>query len=950
MHNRLILFFLLLAGIPAGAQQFSMVHYDTKDGLPSETVYEITQDARGFIWFGTENGLCRFDGKNFRTYTTHDGLPDNSILKVHGDKTGRVYLNPFTHSVYYYQSDSFFRVPIPERYQLDLASLSQIVSQENRLILFGANESYELRNGKIISFHDEYGLVARNVNVGRVYDSLVILAVKDTIFYLHDNGRLTAIPYPVDSKTHKLFDDRGQVIDLGIPKRTISTPGGYLNRSLRYLLLDSSTVYFFSTQTGQSLFHIRIEKFSSAFVDNESNLWISTLGNGVYRIPSLHYRHFAFDGRTEVFSLLSNNTEIWAGTDFSQIFILNAINQDQAPGLLSLSSFLSKSRNPNSVATHRNRIMAMHSRGDECYIGTDAFLLKLRGTQPPVFRSLFPIKDLDLLGDRLLVCTSYDALLMKAGDMKVTDTLIHQRTTCGAFWNGYFYLGTIGGLIRVSLPGKKVERLYETFLPFRSRIVALRRGFSNDLWVATSGAGLVHITPDNRYEVITEKQGLTSDICTSLFIEDNNQVWLGTNKGLNKIRQRQDTVDVSRFTVGNGLGADFISSVLVTDSTVYAGTPVGLTRFQKDHTTEPSICVLQILGVQQNGRQLPVDTVFSFPHDVLNVQINFTAISFKSAGDITYSYRMIGLDNTWSQTNSNYVNFPTLGPGDYTFELKATNRFGVESGTQRLLISVRPAWWQTWWFRVFALATTALLILLVYQYNIRNIKRKEEIRREMENRFAALEQRALQAQMNPHFIFNALNSIQTYILNLDAEGANNYLTRFASLIRQTLENSLQPLISLSSEIQYLETYLHLEKLRFGDQFRYRIDLDTTIEPGQVMLPAMLLQPYVENAIRHGVQHRGDNQGLITIHVRQPDPGVVEYSISDNGVGRKRSAELKSQRHIEYHSRGIAINEKRIAAINNQYNSHITVSFEDLTDTAGTVLGTRVVVAIPTLNK
>jgi LytS/YehU family sensor histidine kinase len=243
-----------------------------------------------------------------------------------------------------------------------------------------------------------------------------------------------------------------------------------------------------------------------------------------------------------------------------------------------------------------------------------------------------------------------------------------------------------------------------------------------------------------------------------------------------------------------------------------------------------------------------------------------------------------------------------------------------------------------------------LVILLIYRYNIRSIKKKEEVKREFEARFAALEQKALQAQMNPHFIFNALNSIQTFILNLDAEGANNYLTNFASLIRQTLENSMQPLISLTSELKYLEIYLGLEKLRFRNKFEYTIHVDETIDQNNTLLPGMLLQPYIENSIRHGIQHRSDNKGLISLAVSRSADHSVIYMITDNGIGRKKAEELKSLKHIEYRSRGISINEKRIAAINSQFKSNIHVTITDITDESGTVTGTSVIIHIPYLHK
>lgn len=203
--------------------------------------------------------------------------------------------------------------------------------------------------------------------------------------------------------------------------------------------------------------------------------------------------------------------------------------------------------------------------------------------------------------------------------------------------------------------------------------------------------------------------------------------------------------------------------------------------------------------------------------------------------------------------------------------------------------------------------------------------------------------------MNPHFIFNSLNSIQSFILDLDVEGANKYLATFASLIRQTLDNSSSPLISLSSELKYLDTYLQLEKLRFKDKFNYTIQTGEDINQQATLIPGMLIQPYVENSLRHGIQHRKDNQGIISIEVTGTTGGII-YTIKDNGVGRRKSEELKSRKHIEYQSKGTAISLKRINAINNQFGTNIRLNIADISGTNGTVEGTIVILFIPYLNK
>lgn len=942
----LIYGWIMLLRCPMWAQSYSMVHYDTKDGLPSATVYDISQDKNGFMWFATENGLSRFDGKNFRTYTTKDGLPDNSILKVHGDNTGRVYFAPFTHGLYYFQNDSFVKVQIPEKYKVDLSVINVFMNKKDKIVFSGIARTYLLGNDRLTSIDEVYHNSFGPLYIKMVYDTLVIAGSEDSLFIIYDSGKIDRIKSSLAESSNITFDEKGIIHHFNVKYNL--TPGKYLSPALIYVPVGDS-LRFYSSATGELQHSIRINKPSGAFIDNENNLWLTTLGNGVYRIPSFTYRNLDFGGNNEIFSLVGFDHRLFAGTDFSKMFSIIFQNGKSEYDISNYSKFIDSSGNTVSHYTGRNRIYSLYHDKKNLYIGADAFLLIKPENRAPVYKGVYPVKDLDISGNKLLACTGRDALVLDAETFIVKDTLLTQRSTCGAIYHDNYYIGTFGGLIRIDPATKAITELYNSFAPLKGRIVAINRGVDDDLWIATSGSGLVHYKNDKIISVLKEEDGLTSNICTSIFIDDTI-VWLGTNNGLNRIETNSDKPNIVRLTTSNGLGADFIDAVFATDSMVYVGTEAGITYFHKNVLAEKSICILQVLGISENNVTLRKDSAYTFRHDALNIRVDFTAISFKSAGDIVYYYKLQGLDNDWNITSANSINFATLQPGNYTLFLKAKNKFGVESLTKSIAISVLPPWWKTWTFVILVAFVIILLLLFIYTYNVRNIRKKEKAKREIEARFAALEQSALQSQMNPHFIFNCLNSIQTFILNFDAEGANNYLTTFASLIRQTLDNSTQPLITVSTEIKYLETYLELEKLRFRNKFRYVIHIDDGIDQNNVLLPGMLLQPFVENSLRHGIQHRKDNNGLISIVItKQLDQGVL-YTIKDNGVGRKKAAELRSTRHIEYQSRGISISEKRVAAINNQYGTTIRINTEDITDEYGMVAGTSVSISIPPLHK
>jgi hypothetical protein len=191
------------------AQSYGSVHYDTKDGLPSATVYDISQDINGFIWFATENGLSRFDGKNFKTFTTKNGLPDNSILKVHGDNTGRVYFTPFTHSLYYLKNDSIYKFPMPDKYKEDLADVAMFGNSGSDLFFCGLLDTYRIRDNYISSLHDENKRLPAHIALHRTYDSLIIAGSSDSFYLISRSGNV--LTTPLDTMYNQMFDSAAHI-------------------------------------------------------------------------------------------------------------------------------------------------------------------------------------------------------------------------------------------------------------------------------------------------------------------------------------------------------------------------------------------------------------------------------------------------------------------------------------------------------------------------------------------------------------------------------------------------------------------------------------------------------------------------------------------------------------------------------------------------------------------
>ncbi|WP_169192777.1 two-component regulator propeller domain-containing protein [Chitinophaga sp. Ak27] len=330
---------------------------------------------------------------------------------------------------------------------------------------------------------------------------------------------------------------------------------------------------------------------------------------------------------------------------------------------------------------------------------------------------------------------------------------------------------------------------------------------------------------------------------------------------------------------------------------------------------------------------------------ILSHKQNFISIEFKSLQyhqeRIRYYYQLEGVDENWVLTDNILVaKYTNLPPGNYLFKVRAVNAAGTFSDhITTLRLFIKPAFWQTGWFQLVCLLLAASLVYLYFRLRISGIKREAKKREAIQQQIAQLEMKALRAQMNPHFIFNALNSIQTFMMKSETEQALSYLSRFAKLIRNVLDNSQLNNITVAQEVSVLENYMELEKLRFSDEFEYEIIIDPSLDANMVEVPTMVIQPFVENAIWHGLVHE-KGKGNLTITFKKVDDRVL-CTIEDNGVGREKAAAMKKANKPGHQSRGLQITRDRLSLYNSRFNVDASFDIEDLIDEEGKATGTRV---------
>lgn len=957
---------LLLLPLTTLCQELSYTHYDIKDGLAGSTVYCMTRDKEGFLWFGTETGLSRFDGTHFTNFTVRDGLPDNEILQLFTDSKGRVWMSPFRNAVcYYYKGKVYNQENDPHLAKLPLAGNVFFFAEdgEGNILMKELDRLHVLKtNGNvqtIFKMHDrplEGATIAAVSNAGHFR-----VMAKDTLYQIFNDRFQAYAVLPHKTPTQHLLSSciykdwvayrHEGIVTLENVKTNLKYQLEVPSTFLRVAFINDS-LFFMSSYAGVQVFnmndfshpntYLRGRPVSGMMVDQENSLWFSTLGHGIYRLNSAFVRNLVAlgkeDTRLGVYSIFKVGDQITAGAELNYLLQV-AIEKNEL-----------KLNRKTNLLDEEKRIKIFSGtvlNNGEVILATDQAISKTTHDFRLLKEEPMPLKVMKVLNNReLLVGTNHNLVVWDPYNFRTKENIWSERTLSVHHCNDTFYIGTLGGLYLKPRKGKAIE-MGVTIPALRDRVSMISESADCTLWIGTFNGGIVAYKGGRIVTHLTVDQGLSSNTVRCLYLKGNT-LWAGTDKGLNKIDIGKPGYPVIKYSIADGLASDMINAIFVEGQDVFLGTSEGLTWFQEGKISSQSTCDLRITGITVADSSLPAGTKhFSIAPGNKSFQVSFVGISYKSGGDIQYRYRLSGLDTTWRTTRETFLSYPTLPWGEYQLEIQAGNKYGVVSNTVKLPFVVEKRWWEKSWFVLTAVAVSVFLVWLWTNFRISRIQEREREKLVVNKRINELEQLALRAQMNPHFIFNTLNSIQHYVMDKDIAGANKFIATFSRLIRQTMYFSSKSYITLSEEIAYLGTYLELEKDRLEGKFNYSIQVEPGLKVSEYSIPPMILQPYVENSVRHGIRYRNDNEGLISIHINK-DYDRLMLVVEDNGVGRQTAGLFNSKHPIEYQSKGMSLTADRIAMLNRDNPEKITVQIDDLKDATGKATGTRITVVFPVL--
>jgi Putative regulator of cell autolysis len=481
---------------------------------------------------------------------------------------------------------------------------------------------------------------------------------------------------------------------------------------------------------------------------------------------------------------------------------------------------------------------------------------------------------------------------------------------------------------------------------------------SGILWIGSRTSGIVRFNPkDLTFQVFSEEEGLVSNLVYAICVDEKTgNIWASGNKGLSCYDPQDNTV--VNYSSNDGLQGDgfcFDASFVSAASEMYFGGYNGFNVFNPENIImNDAWPKTTIVSYRENGEIKSRlikngDTIVLHSKDCV-FGFEFSALDYATPHNSRYKFCLENHDERWTERESDerYVEYFQVSPGIYTFKVVASNSSNIwdEDGVAVTII-IRPRWNETLMFKIAVVLLIIMFIVLILILIISNIKNKlkmQEKYHEMEKQMFLLKQKSLQLQMNPHVLFNMLNSIQGYVLRNDSDSAVYYLNKFALLMRRILSNSTETYISLGKELDAIKLYIELEMMRFDNLFDYEITISPSIDVNYFEITPMILQPYVENAIIHGLRYK-TSTGHLKITITNDALDTVLCTIEDNGVGRQRAMEIEREADLQRKSHGMRITQERLDMINQFTQDVYTVKVIDLLDHDGKPAGTRVEIRI-----
>lgn len=947
------------------AQQPYSIHINQVNGLPSNAVYDVHQDKKGFIWFASQDGITRYDGAAFKTYQCEAQVSTaGSCIKE--DKYGRIWYENFDGRLYYVYQDSLYAlaqksifnyapfavtddylmlvqntaIDIYELKSLKFLRKINILSDLNffETSIAVENDFYFILKDSIFCINNQLELSSSGFLVGKgeimkrisAADSVVYVVSKlnsrNTLYILDrklQHPRTAPIPGPKLIQGSSFIDG----------KFWVHTPEGSFSYSLKSNANEADELLF----SGKSV--------SNLIKDRQGNYWFTTTSDGVFLMNNLEQKIYTsadFNPTKIVKSgsqfLLANRegsfmrfdpkgkTQLSALVKGNSISELYYLYSDPTKGDIIYSakgmSFFPNGRLDKAVEYEAalkeivridDQYYAFVANGFCALIKAPSYRKEQLSVWDSVYQHSYKYHNND-----------YAVLLSNIRGRAIAYNKVSNAIYCSG--NRGFYKITPNGVDTIKNNGQAF---------YASKIIT----FDNELFVLNTKGNLYKIDEDGNFTLLNEQLGLAAYEIKFLR-QFGSKLLLMNQRYLYYVDLKSLKCQILNINISPSL----VSDLYLEEDNVFIVLKEGIVQANLHFNPRPSArSLFQINGFKVNDIVQHQYQNATFHHTQNDVSIHFSILDFGSVQMQSLFYRLNNEEWKVVSPESRNLQFKALSPGYYEVRFK----LGAQILDEKISFIIDAPFWMKWWFILLCITLVAVAVYTYYKWQISLLSRQIKLLREkveLEQSLGKSILTSIKSQMNPHFFYNALNTIQAYIFTNDKRNASVYLGKFSKLTRMILEMSEQEFIPLQEEIQALTLYLELEKMRFDDDFDFELEVDYTVDVEMIKIPSMLIQPYAENAVKHGLLHRKGSKKLKILMTKENK--YLKVVVDDNGIGRLKSEEMKKHKKEKHSSFSTRANEQRLEILNRNRSQKVVVEIEDKLDDMNNPTGTQVRLYIP----
>ena len=923
-------------------------------GLPSNSVYDIFQDSKGFMWFATGKGLCRFDG-NFVKIFSADFQTSKSGSCIQEDKYGRIWYENFDGFLYYIENE-------------ELKALSQ--NKPLGYFRYGINKNHLLvLEPDGVQFYDLKTLkpfkkinIAFNYLKFAFYNQNLLHVFDDKLYTIDPLGTVKSYTYPenytqefnapIVQKTAKgivvisKFTNNYCYFENGkFEKKQFAFPTEFIQNLATtendIWLCTTKGIIQLNAKTLKEKKYFSDKNISFIYLDKQKNYWISTINEGFYFIENFDTKIIELPSKPIVLSKTSTN--LLVGVENDAVYSINHINntfETIYKGSINhgVNQLLFDKELGTTFLTSSQFKWISNKKIEELAFGAVKCIAKI-DTKYYAFGAS-NVSGVFTKNNNLK--STWDSVFENHPTFKSNATsrinLVYNANGKATVYNPInetIYFATNNGLIAFS-KNKKKEIKYNNQTIYFTKI----EYYKGVIYGFSSNEKLYYITSENKIKPYIFPNNFIIEKMEKISLE-NQFLFIYTTDAIYEINL-ESNVSKKIITLTKDVT---ISDVEILNNKYYFASSKGIIVKNRIENKLNLIPKLFVHKITVNGKKIISKKNLELECTENNIKIDFTLLSFIPNEKFKVLYRVNNSKWNVLDAESRSLILSSLSPNDYEIKLKIAAENYKSTATINFTIK-KPIWLNPIVLSIFGI-TFLLILYAYYKWQIAKIEKKNQIALEkinLEKNINKAKLKAIKSQMNPHFFYNALNTLQSYILSNEKKQAIDYLSKFSNLTRTILEMTEKDSVSVSEEIKALKLYLDIEKARFESDFKYDIDTNSSLDTENIKIPSMLLQPYVENAIKHGLLHKQGNKKLKIIFEKENDN--LKITIEDNGIGRQKSAELNAIKNRNHNSFATKAMQNRINLLNQYNQKNISIFITDKTNSLAKSLGTTITFEIP----